>query len=142
MQKAGYTPRAMPIYEFRCNACGKRVSLFFRSMNTDATGVCDGCGSSDLSRLVSRVAVVRGQVDPGTLNKAEMLDGVDYSDPASMAGFFRRMGDSFHDEPNEHMDEIIGRLDHGEPVHKALDLDMHSHGDGGHTHEPGGAASE
>jgi hypothetical protein len=26
------------------------------------------------------------------------------------------------------MDEIIGRLDHGEPVHKALELDTHNHG--------------
>ena len=127
----------MPIYEFRCNACGRRVSLFFRSMSSDATGVCDKCGSSDLSRLVSRVAVVRAPLDPGTLNKAEMLDGVDYTDPASMAGFFRRMGDAFHDEPNEHMDEIIGRLDHGEPVHEALYLHMHDHGGGGHTDDGG-----
>jgi putative FmdB family regulatory protein len=132
----------MPIYEFRCNACGKRVSLFFRSMSTDATGVCDRCGSPDLSRLVSRVAIVRAPLDPSTLNKAELLDGVDYSNPASMAGFFRRMGDAFQDESNEHMDEIIGRLDHGEPVHEALDLDMHSHGEGGHTHDGGDAAGE
>jgi len=72
-------------------------------------------------------------VDPGTLNKNELLDGVNYSDPASMAGFFRRMQDSFHDEPNEHMDEIIGRLDHGERVENALDLHMHDHGDAGHA---------
>jgi hypothetical protein len=44
-----------------------------------------------------------------------------------MASLFRRMGNEFQDEPNEHMDEIIGRLDHGEPVHKALELDMHGH---------------
>jgi hypothetical protein len=107
-------------------------------MSTDATGVCDRCGSPDLSRLVSRVAVVRAPLDPGSLNKAELLDGVDYTNPASMANFFRRMGDTFHDEPNEHMDEIIGRLDHGERVDQALDLHMHAHGasgesDGGET---------
>ena len=131
----------MPIYEFRCNACGRRVSLFFRSMSTDATGVCDRCGSPDLSRLVSRVAIVRAPLDPGTLNKAELLDGVDYTDPASMAGFFRRMGESFQDEPNEHMDEIIGRLDHGERVEQALDLHMHDHG-GGDVHGGGDAEGE
>ena len=130
----------MPIYEFRCNACGKRSSLFFRSMSTEATGVCQHCGSPDLSRLISRVAIVRAPLDPGTLNKAEMLDGVDYTDPASMAGFFRRMGDAFHDEPNEHMDEIIGRLDHGEAVEKALDLDMHDHSGREHPHGGGDAA--
>jgi hypothetical protein len=68
------------------------------------------------------------------LNKAELLDGVDYTNPQSMASFFRRMGNEFQDEPNEHMDEIIGRLDHGEAVHEALDLDMDSHA--GHAHGP------
>ena len=121
----------MPVYEYRCNACEARVSVFVRSMSADLAANCDRCGSSDLRRLVSRVAVIRGPVDPANLNKNEMLDGVDYSDPASMANFFRRMGDTFHDEPNEHMDEIIGRLDHGEAVERALDLHTHVHDDGG-----------
>jgi putative FmdB family regulatory protein len=118
----------MPIYEFRCNACGVRISRFVRSIGPSDGGTCDQCGSADLRRLVSRVAVLRGPVDPERLNKGELLDGVNYSDPASMASFFRRMQDTFHDEPNEHMDEIIGRLDHGEAVERALDLHMHDHG--------------
>ena len=85
----------MPIYEFRCNACGAKSSAFFRAMRSD---------------------------------------GVDYTNPASMANFFRKMGSAFDDEPNEHMDEIVGRLDHGEPVYKALDLDMGGHA--GHSHGP------
>ena len=121
----------MPVYEFRCNACGAKVSLFFRSVTADATGACDRCGSTDMRRLISRVAVIHSAVKAQDLNKNELLDGVDYSDPASMANFFRRMGETFHDEPNEHMDEIIGRLDHGEAVEKALDLHTHAHDDGG-----------
>ena len=124
----------MPIYEFRCNSCGAKVSIFCRTVTADATGECDRCGSADLRRLVSRVAVIRGAVNPGDLNKNELLDGVDYTNPASMASFFRRMGEAFHDEPNEHMDEIIGRLDHGEAVHEALDLHMHSHDEPDHSH--------
>lgn len=119
----------MPIYEFRCNGCGARVSLFFRSMSSDATGVCDRCGSSDLQRRFSSFRVLRAPLDPASLNKAELLDGVNYTDPGSMASLFRRMGDAFQDAPNEHMDEMIQRLDHGEPVEKALDLDMHGPGD-------------
>ena len=119
----------MPIYEFRCNACGAKSSLFFRSMSTDAQGVCNRCGSSDTRRLFSSFRVRVARPGPESMNKAELLDGVNYTDPASMASFFRRMGDTFQDEPNEHMDEMIGRLEHGEPVHKALDLDMQSHGE-------------
>ena len=130
----------MPIYEFQCNACGARLSRFVRSMGADAAGACDRCGSADLRRLVSRVAVLRAPLDPGTLNKQELLHGVDYTDPASMASFFRRMQDSFHDEPNEHMDEIVGRLDHGEAVERALELHSHTHGDGGSAE--GGASGD
>ena len=129
----------MPIYEFQCNACGARLSRFVRSMGADAAGACDRCGSADLRRLVSRVAVLRAPVDPKALNKQELLHGVDYTDPASMASLFRRMQDSFHDEPNEHMDEIIGRLDHGERVEQALDLHTRDHG-GADVHDGGDAA--
>ena len=120
----------MPIYEFRCKSCGARVSLFFRSMQSDATGVCSRCGSADLHRLMSSFRVLRPAFNPESFNKAELLDGVDYTDPASMANMFRRMGDTFQDAPNEHMDELIGRLEQGEPVEKALELDNHA----GHDH--------
>jgi putative FmdB family regulatory protein len=130
----------MPIYEYRCNACGARLSRFVRTISAEFdAGSCERCGGVDLRRLISRVAIVRAPLDPGTLNKNELLDGVDYSNPASMASFFRKMGDAFHDEPNEHMDEIIGRLDHGEPVHEALDLHMHDHSAEGGSSEGGNA---
>lgn len=120
----------MPIYEFRCKACGAKVSLFFRSIPEEITGVCDRCGSPDLHRLMSTFRVLRPSFTPEDINKAELLDGVDYTNPTSMAQMFRRMGDMFQDEPNEHMDEIIGRLEHGEPVEKALEVDSHE----GHDH--------
>src|SRR5687767_5481323 len=110
----------MPVYEFRCDACGASLSLFVRSMTSEVNGACDRCGSPDLQRIFSRFAIVRGPVDPKTLNKNELLDGVNYTDPASMASFFHRMQDAFHDEPNEHMDELVKRLEYGEPVARAL----------------------
>ncbi len=97
-------------------------------MTSDAKGECSRCGSSDTRRVFSTFRVLKPAADPSKLNKAELLDGVDYTNPGSMAQFFRRMGESFGDAPNEHMDEIVGRLDHGEPVHEALGLDM------GHDH--------
>lgn len=130
----------MPVYEFRCNACGAKSAVFFRSMVSGAAADCAGCGSSDTRRLFSTFRVLRPAPDPSSLNKAELLDGVNYTNPHSMAQFFRRMGDSFGDEPNEHMDEIVGRLDHGEPVHEALGLDMDSHA--GHAHGPSAGGGE
>ena len=124
----------MPIYEFRCKDCGTKSALFFRHITVDAEGACSGCGSANTSRIFSsfRVRMARPGVD--SLNKAELLDGVDYTNPHSMANFFRNMGDAFQDEPDEGMTEVVERLDHGEPVHEALQLDM-GHDHAGHSHE-------
>jgi putative FmdB family regulatory protein len=128
----------MPVYEFNCQSCGARVSLFFRSINAEAKGVCDRCGSADLQRTVSRFSVGRPPFDPTKLSKQELLDGVDYTNPASMAQFFRRMGETFQDDQNDYMDDIIGRLDSGERVEKAIGMEEHFHG---HAEQPAGYES-
>ena len=50
----------MPIYEYRCGDCRRRVSIWWRTFGDAAQGQasCPRCGSLNLSRLVSRVAVV------------------------------------------------------------------------------------
>jgi putative FmdB family regulatory protein len=120
----------MPVYEFSCNNCGARLSLFFRSMNTEATGVCEKCGSTDLRRLFSKFAIHRAAYDPSNINQAELLDGLDERDPQSMAAFFRRMNDKFGEEPGVEMEEMITRLERGESVESTLGLDSHE----GHNH--------
>jgi putative FmdB family regulatory protein len=117
----------MPVYEYSCNACSAKVSIFVRSINSEVNCVCDRCGSTDLRRLVSSFRVLRAPFDISKVDKRQLLDGVDYSNPASMAQFFKRMGDEFQDEPDENMDEIIGRLEHGERVEDALQLETHDH---------------
>lgn len=51
----------MPIYEYRCADCRKKVSVFFRSYSavTDDPP-CPLCGGTNLERLFSRVVVRRG----------------------------------------------------------------------------------
>ena len=50
----------MPIYEFRCKACERKTSVFVRTVTTEPKGSCEHCGSVELVRLFSRVAVMRG----------------------------------------------------------------------------------
>jgi putative FmdB family regulatory protein len=45
---------AMPIYAYRCAACGASCELLQRS--TDAAPVCPHCGGADMTQLLSRVA--------------------------------------------------------------------------------------
>lgn len=48
----------MPIYEYQCSDCDRRVSIL-RSMDENRHPVCPVCGSKHLTRLVSRVSVVK-----------------------------------------------------------------------------------
>ena len=55
----------MPIYEYTCADCHRRVSLLWRSF-ADAENrqaICPRCGGSNLTRLISRVAVLRSEGD-------------------------------------------------------------------------------
>ena len=133
----------MPIYEFRCRDCNARVAIFFKTMTLEPTGTCERCGSGNLVRIFSSFRVLRPAFDISTFNKKELLDGVNYTDPRSMANMFKRMQDTFQDEPNEHMDEMVKRLEYGEAVEKAMDLNMGSNYKGdphghGHSHDHGG----
>jgi len=48
----------VPIYEYRCSACGKRSSALLPSYSSPDPA-CPHCGKSELKRLVSTFATVR-----------------------------------------------------------------------------------
>jgi putative FmdB family regulatory protein len=103
----------MPIYEHRCQACGKRSSVFVRSMNSAVKAQCPHCGSRKLSRLMSRV--VAGRPAGGSLDGLDerMLADVDESDPRSMARFARRMRDEMGEEMGPEFDQAIEQMEAG-----------------------------
>ncbi|ARE40427.1 Reverse gyrase [Rhodovulum sp. P5] len=45
----------MPIYNYRCNACEAEFELLVR-LSSDTAPTCPECDSSDLTRMVSRIA--------------------------------------------------------------------------------------
>lgn len=112
---------AMPIYEYRCGACRRKVSIFWRSLSAvnDAKAECTHCGSRGLIRLVSRVRVIRGgaQADAapeGDDNLLREMENVDENDPRALGRFMRKLAsESGEDMPSE-FNEVIGRLEKGE----------------------------
>lgn len=103
----------MPIYEYRCQACGKRTSVFVRSMSTAVKAQCQHCGSRKLSRLISRVAVGRGGGGSPEGFDERMLAGVDESDPRSMARFARKMRDEMGEDMGPDFDQAIEQMEEG-----------------------------
>jgi putative FmdB family regulatory protein len=57
----------MPIYDFRCQECGK-VSEFLLSSSSDSRTLdCPICGSQHLERLISAPSLLRDKANaPGT----------------------------------------------------------------------------
>lgn len=136
----------MPIYEYRCGDCGRKVSLFFRSFSavTDEAA-CPHCGGTQLRRLISRVAVRRGagggdagDDDFGGDEFGGILDGIDENDPRSLARAMRRMSDETGEPVEPEMEEALGRLEQGEdPETVMAGLDEGGGGDlGGGDDEP------
>jgi putative FmdB family regulatory protein len=105
----------VPIYEYRCNGCGRRVSVFQRSIHSDSVGACSHCGSRDLARLISRVAVVRSEETrlDNMASDAALAD-LDERDPRSLARWARRMSRDMGDELGPEFDEVVERLEAGE----------------------------
>ncbi|MBN1851041.1 MAG: zinc ribbon domain-containing protein [Deltaproteobacteria bacterium] len=46
----------MPIYEFKCNQCGKNFEKLVFPSDDEGTFTCPSCGRKDVSRLLSAFA--------------------------------------------------------------------------------------
>jgi putative FmdB family regulatory protein len=53
----------MPIYEYHCADCTRRVSLLYQTFSAAGAAIptCPNCGSRNLSRLVSRVFQLKSE---------------------------------------------------------------------------------
>lgn len=85
----------MPIYEFACADCRKKVSVFQRSITATVEPHCPECGGAHLRRLVSAFAFHRagGDFDDFSDLDGEFPEGVDENDPAAVARWARRMSE-------------------------------------------------
>ena len=104
----------MPIYEFRCNRCRRRTSVFTRGIGGGADAPCSHCGSRDMSRLISRVAVIRSEDDAfAGLDESSLAD-VDEKDPRSMARWVRGMSRQMGEPLDAQMEAELERMEAGE----------------------------
>jgi putative FmdB family regulatory protein len=106
----------MPIYEYRCLDCRRRVSRFYRSFSAiEDEPTCPRCGGANLVRTISRVAVVRSEDSRlDDLADPAMLGDLDEDDPKSIARWMRKMSAETGEEMPEEFDEVVDRLDRGQ----------------------------
>lgn len=84
----------MPAYDYRCNHCGRSVTLFYKTYNDydAATHTCPHCNSTDLTRLISRVAVARPGRDYANMSSDEMLSVLERGDSREVGTMFEQIG--------------------------------------------------
>jgi putative FmdB family regulatory protein len=104
----------MPIYEYRCDGCGKRVTVLTLRVSETVDPQCDRCGSRELTRLMSRFAMPRSEEERlDALADPDALGGVDENDPKSMARWMRRMGQELGEDVGDDFDEMVDELEAG-----------------------------
>ena len=107
----------MPIYEYRCADCRRRMSVFFRTFAEAEQGqpTCTHCGSQHLTRLVSRVRVIRSEESRlDDLSDMDDFPDVDENDPRSLGRWMRKMSEETGEDLGPEFDEVVGRLEAGE----------------------------
>ena len=104
----------MPIYEYRCGSCRRKVTVLTLRVSEQVDPVCDHCGSRQLTRLMSRFAMVRSEEDRlDDLADPQGLGDVDESDPKSMARWMKRMGQELGEDAGEDFDEMVDDMEGG-----------------------------
>ena len=99
----------MPIYEYLCSPCEKRISLLIRNYDEadKDTAICPYCGKHDLRRLMSASSISGG-------NNSNPKPKISANDPHSLAQTMRSsMQKSGQDYGNE-FKEVAHRLEKGE----------------------------
>jgi putative FmdB family regulatory protein len=100
----------MPLYEFRCNQCGKVFTFLIGVVANNTDPYCPRCGSTQLTKLISRI---RAHLSEETRldNLAGSFENLDISDnpsPRELRSVMRRLTSALGDEVDR---EVIDEME-------------------------------
>ncbi|HZS32179.1 MAG TPA: zinc ribbon domain-containing protein [Methylomirabilota bacterium] len=98
----------MPIYEYACEDCRRRVSLLVMRISDPTPPRCPRCGGARLTRLMSRFATLRSDEDRlDSLADPSGLGDLDEEDPKSVARWMKKMGSELGEDAGEDWDDAV-----------------------------------
>ena len=98
----------MPIYEYRCRDCRRKSVFITLSVRSALEPKCKKCGSLNLEKLVSRVAISRSEESRlESLADPAKLSSLDENDPQSVARWMKKMGKEMGEDAGEDFDQSI-----------------------------------
>ncbi|MBM3149243.1 MAG: zinc ribbon domain-containing protein [Chloroflexi bacterium] len=103
----------MPIYEYMCPGCQRRVTLYLQ-MHSASPPPCPQCGSNTLSRVFSTFSVHKTCKDAydSILSDNQLTQGMMRNDPRALAEWNKRMSQGEPVAPE--YEEMVERMDRGE----------------------------
>jgi putative FmdB family regulatory protein len=97
----------MPIYEYRCEDCGKISEFLLIRTDESFAPQCKRCKSKKVSRILSKVRVIRSEESRmESLADPSKWGDLDERDPKSMAKWMKKMGKELG-EDTEGLDEEV-----------------------------------
>ncbi len=100
----------MPIYEYECRDCRQRSSFLIMNREREIPELrCPRCQSPDLTRLISRVHVLKSEeARMERLADPSRFGGLDENDPKSIARWMKKMGREMgEDLGGEDFDQVV-----------------------------------
>lgn len=116
----------MPIYEYRCNNCQRKISVFVQGIPESLAPICTWCGSNSLTRLFSSFVMGKSEgykrkgVYDDILSDPRLIRGMEQNDPRALTEWNRKMTSAMEEEPSPEFDELIGRMEAGEPLEEVM----------------------
>lgn len=105
----------MPIYEYRCQDCGRRVTVLHRSLTDIKQPTCPRCQGQNLKRLISNISVVRSEETRlESLADPSNWGNLDEDDPKSLARFVKKMSNEMGEDLGPEFEEVVDRLEAGQ----------------------------
>jgi putative FmdB family regulatory protein len=99
----------MPIYEYRCNACGRTFTFLYGVARDSRDPACPACQGKNLARLISRVARVRS-ADALLEDLADPTKIGDVEDPRRLAKWAKNMGSALGEDAGEDFDAVVEEM--------------------------------
>lgn len=100
----------MPLYEFKCNKCGKIFTFLVGVIANNTDPFCPRCGSKELTKLISRVRAHLSE-ESRLENLASSFENIDISDnptPREVRSLMRKLTSALGDEVDR---EIIDEME-------------------------------
>ena len=98
----------MPIYEYRCEDCGKKSSFLVLKRGVPFHGRCAYCGSRKLRSVFSRFGLIRSEESRlESLADPSKWGEVDENDPRSISRWMKKMGKEMGEDLGEDFDQMV-----------------------------------